>query len=253
MTRSRTIVATAVAVVLTVAAGCSGDDDTPDAGSSAVPTSTIEVAPSSTSLMREVPTVPSSTLLGQSEPEADGVIVAAPTIAPAPPPEAGADPDVATAPPSTEIIGDPQPSPEVTSPPLPTLPPDAPGPPPPCERLAAFDAAGEVEAETGAAASSTDIDPEGCRISSGAVTVEVFFVERSTVESDWFQRQGIEPVGQVSGDAVGFSTFSTPDGRSGDGYTIAVTGGRDGVVVAVSGPDAGLVAAAVAQGARQAG
>ena len=207
----------------------------------------------STAEMREVPTVPPSTIDGQTEAASDGVIVAAPTIAPLPPPVV--DPDQSADPvaaPTTDLVGDPQPSPDATVP-APLPPPEGAAPPPEaCVILADFGVLDRVSSVSGSNATEDRLDAQACRYVAGAVTVEVYFLPASVIRDDWYRRAGIEPVGEVGGDAVGFGSFVTPSGASGSGYTIAISGGGGGAVVAVSGPDARRVAAEVAPLAQQA-
>lgn len=245
-------------VVLSVAA-CSGDDD---ASPESAPVTVTESTPTTdeaddeaftqtTDEMRPVPTVPPSTIEGQSGDSGDGVIEVAPTLVPPPPPAVDPDePATTPVPPTTDLVGDPQPSPDSTQPPPP---PTVAPPPAACERLAPFDVGQIVADEGGAAATTTDADDATCRIESGSVSAEVFFVPVDQIRDDWYLRSGIEPVGEVGEEAVGFSSYLTPDGATGEGYTIAAAGGRDGVIVAVSGTsDARLVAIGVMIFANQA-
>ncbi len=248
-------------LALCAASACSGSSDD-DAGAGAATTDVATVDGSgvvdddftvSTGEMRDVPTIPPPTVSGQSETESDGVIVAAPTIAPVPPPAVDPDqPTESVAPPTTDLVGDPRPSPDAPTPePLP-LPDGATPAPEVCVLLADFEILDVVGSAAGAVATEERIDDRACRYTAGAVTVEVYFLATAAIRDDWSRRDGIEPVGEVGGDAVGFGSFVTPSGPSGSGYTIAITGGRNGVVVAVSGPDSRLVAAQVAILAQQA-
>ncbi|WP_162142079.1 hypothetical protein [Ilumatobacter coccineus] len=229
-------------------AACSGDDES---SSESAPVTVTESTPSTdaddepftqtTGEMRPVPTVPPSTIEGQTGDSGDGVIEVAPTLVPPPPPEVDPDePATTPVPPTTELVGDPQPSPDTTQPPPPPTVEPAPAA---CERLDPFGIDQIVADEGGSAATSTDVDESTCLIESGSVSAEVFFVPVDQVRNDWYLRSGIEPVGEVGEEAVGFSSYLTPDGRVDAGYTIAVAGGREGVIVAVTGTsDARLVA-----------
>ena len=67
------------------------------------------------------------------------------------------------------------------------------------------------------------------------------------IESDWFRRDAIEPVGDVLADAVGIAVFVAPGSDSDAGYTIALVSRREGAVIAVRGtPDDRLVAVQLA-------
>ena len=79
------------------------------------------------------------------------------------------------------------------------------------------------------------IGDQGCRFGAGGATVEVHYVPEATIEGDWFLREGIEPVGSVTSDAVGLAGFVPPGSPPGDGYTIALISRRQGAVVAVQG------------------
>jgi hypothetical protein len=233
-------------VVPLLVAACSddGSDPTVAAGTATASTATTTTVEGQT---RPVPTVPPSTIEGQVD-AGDGVVDASPTIAPVP-----VDPNAPTTSvvaPTTDLVGDPQPNPDTTS---------APPPPPPiddpdaCVRLADFDIV-TVIADTGAGATSADlVTDEVCRYSAGPFVAEVHFVSVSEIRDDWFKRDGIEPVGEVASDAVGFGSFIPPGSPPAAGYTIAVEGGSRGVVVAVTGTgDARYVAGQVAIFAKQA-
>lgn len=237
-------------VVTLLFGACSGS-----ASSSAGTASTSSaVAVSSTVALepRPVPTVPPSTILGQTGTTAPGVVNASPTIVPEPPaPEDPNAPDTTQAPPTTELVGDPQPSPGTTRPPPP---PTVAPPPPACDRLAVFDIVKIVSEATGTTAAADTLSDNACRYTAGPVVVEVYFVTQASIRNDWYTREGVEPVGEVSGDAVGLRSFLPVSGSSGAGYTIASVGGRQGVVVAVRGTDDGrFVAGQVAVFANQAG
>jgi hypothetical protein len=229
----------AVAMVLLVVSSCSrGRDD------ATLPGSTTP------DVMRSVPTVPVGTV---GDPALVSTIVSPP---PPPPPLDPNAPIVSVAPPPTELVGDPQPIPNATNPPPPTAPPsdDAPLPPDACTRLASFGIEQVVSERSGQSAESELLSADVCRISSGDLVAEIAFISLDAFRNDWSRRDGIEPVGDVSGDAVGLASFQTPSGGSGVGYTIAVAGGDRGVVVSASAPsDARLLAADVAVFAQQAG
>lgn len=251
--------ATSVALVL-AAAACSDDDGAAPADSAVVTSSSApttdadgELFVESTESMRSVPTVPASTVAGQTdgaETSDEGVIEVSPTLEPpAPPPVDPDQPATTPAPPTTELVGDPQPSPDTTQPPPP---PTVAPPPDPCDRLADFGVEAVVVDAAGTAVATTS-DDVSCRYEGNGVVVEVYFVPVQDVRDDWYRRDGIEPVGEVGGDAVGLQGFITPDGPGGDGYTIAIAGGRDGLIVATMAPaDARIVGAAVAVLANQA-
>jgi hypothetical protein len=210
----------AVGVMLVVTSSCSSGSD-------------------QTAVMRSVPTVPS--------PES------APSVATTPGPIDPNAPIVTVVPPSTALVGDPQPVPNATIP----VPPIAPegGPlPDSCTRLEPFGVEQIVADRSGQPAASEVLASGACRFRSGDVVVEVAFIPVAEFRDDWARREGIEPVGDVSGDAVGLASFQTPSGETGAGYTLAVAGGGEGVVVAVAAPsDARVLAADVAVFAQQAG
>jgi len=236
----------AVAPLLFIAA-CSGDDSGPtvaEAPVTASPATTTTVAGQT----RPVPTVPPSTIEGQVVSD-DGVVDASPTIAPVP-----VDPNAPTTSvvaPTTDLVGDPQPDPTETSAPPP---PPPPGEPDACERLSDFDIVGVIAETAGVATSAELVSDDVCRYTAGAFVAEVHFLSIAEVRDDWYQRSGIEPVGEVTSDAVGFGSFVPPGSAGGAGYTIALEGGSRGVVVAVTGSgDARRVAGQVAIFANQAG
>jgi hypothetical protein len=140
--------------------------------------------------------------------------------------------DEAVAPPVTELVGDPQPDPDspVTLPPLPEQPVTN-----TCDRLNELAIVDTIGASAGGQITVGSIGDEACRFTAGDAVVEVHFVSESTVESDWFERSGIQPVGAVSGDAVGVAEFAPPGSEPAEGYTIALISRRQGVIVAVSG------------------
>lgn len=134
--------------------------------------------------------------------------------------------------PQPEIVGDPQPDPDSpdTLPPLPETPTVG-----ACARLEGVGAADVIGNAIGRPVSIDSIDEEGCRFGAAGVTVEVHYVSEATIEGDWFLRDGIEPVGAVTSDAVGLSGFVPPGSSPADGYTIALLSRRQGAVVAVRG------------------
>ena len=138
----------------------------------------------------------------------------------------------ALAPPVTELIGDPQPDPDspVTLPPLPEQPVIN-----VCDRLNELAIADTIGASVGERVEAESISDEACRFTVGDAVVEVHYVSESTVESDWFERSGIQPVGAVTGDAVGVAEFVPPGSDSASGYTIALVSRRQGAIVAVRG------------------
>lgn len=216
-----------------------------------VPGSADGSVTTTTSEMRPVPTVPPSTLAGQTTDGEGGVVDASPTIAPVPidPNE----PTTSVVPPTTDLVGDPQPDPDTTSAPPPPPPTTTADDPDACERLAQFDVAGVIADEAGVTTAGEPLGRDACRYAAGVFVAEVHFVAASVIRDDWNQRDGIEPVGEVSSSAVGFSTYVPPGSPAADGYTIAVEGGSLGVVVAVTGtPNPRRVAAQVAIFANQA-
>jgi hypothetical protein len=166
---------------------------------------------SSSGEMRPVPTVPSTLAPG------DEVAVA---------PE---NPGSVT----TEVVGDPRPDPDsgATLPPLPeALPFDA------CVRLAEYQVAEQFGAAAGVGVASAElIDDGACRFTAGSGVAEIHYVSEDVIESDWFRRDAIEPVGDVTSDAVGIAEFLAPGSESGTGYTIALVSRREGAVIAVRG------------------
>jgi hypothetical protein len=246
-----------VAVVLALAAcsesdgsiGVSGRDGTVE--DSLQPTTAVSSTVASET--RTVPTVMPSTLPGQPQTGTiePGVINAAPTIAPEQPASAASDASATSqAPPTTDLIGDPQPSPDTTAAPPPsTLVP----PPPACERLIGVGVDGVVADNAGSISIVDDFAVGACRFDAGFIVVEVSFVSQATIRDDWYQRAGIEPVGEVGGEAVGISSFIPLTGPVSDGCTIALVGGSEGVVVAVrSTSDARSIASQIAIFANQA-
>lgn len=134
--------------------------------------------------------------------------------------------------PVTEVIGDPQPDPESpdTLPPLPESPMvNA------CQRLDELTTADVIGVAIGAPVEVESPWDEVCRFSAGAVIAEVHYVPEVAIETDWFRRDGIEPVGSVASDAVGIAEFVPPGSSASAGYTIALLSRRQGVVVAVRG------------------
>lgn len=251
---------------------CSGDDESAPPSSDAVTSTVTEsedpfsrpsTSPPTTDEMRPVPSPPDSPAPDSSPPDSSAPSdlpagggsssddTATPSGSPTTTPSGD---DTGSSTPSTALVGDPQPTPGTTGftpPPTVAPPPDA------CTRL---DDVGVVQVVADAvAAADLDavtvvlVDDSTCRLESGAVVVEVGFVSLAEVRDDWYRRSGIEPVGEVGGDAVGFGSFVAPSGARAEGYTIAIAGGRDGVIVAVTGtPDARSIAADVTVFANQA-
>ncbi len=179
---------------------------------------------SSTGEMRPVPTVP-------------------PTLAPGE--EVAVAPDNSTEPITTDVVGDPRPDPDnpATLPPLPeSLPFDA------CARLGENQVTEQFGAASGGGVASAElIGDSACRFTAGSAVAEIHYVSEDVIESDWFRRDAIEPVGEVSSDAVGIAEFLAPGSDSGAGYTIAQVSRREGAVIAVRGtPEDRLVAVQLA-------
>ena len=175
---------------------------------------------SSTGEMRPVPTVPPTPAPGEE-------IAVAPVNPTGP---------VTTGPITTDVVGDPRPDPdsEVELPPLPDVADfDA------CVRLGDFQVAEQFAAAAGGGeATAESLDDRGCRFTAGSGVAEIHYLSEDAISSDWFRRDGIEPVGDVAADAVGIAAFIAPGSDSGSGYTIALVSRREGAVVAVSGtPD----------------
>jgi hypothetical protein len=170
--------------------------------------SRLEESP--TGEMRPVPTVPASVAPGED--------VAVP---------------VPTGPVATEVIGDPRPDPDsdVTLPPLPEA-----APFDPCVRLAEYQVAEQFGAGGGVGAASSEVIDDGaCRFTAGSGVAEIHYVPEEVIESDWFGRDAIEPVGEVAADAVGIAEFLAPGSDAAAGYTIALISRREGAVIAVRG------------------
>jgi hypothetical protein len=204
----RPLAAALVGVLAVVSSGCAlfGSDDVRTRSAAELP-------------MRPVPTVP--------PPDAT------PGGAAATVPGSGDDEDLA--PPVTEVIGDPRPDPEAPEP-LPPLP-DSPVVEA-CVLLADTSATATIADVVGATAVVDAVGPTVCRYTAGGAVAEVHLLDEATVENDWFSREGIEPVGTVSGDAVGIARFLAPGSDPAPGYTIALISRRRGAVVAVTGgPD----------------
>ena len=200
----------ALGVVLVAASGCGwfGGDGS--------------VSSTASDGMRPVPTVATTAIPGAASGSAGAATT---TILPVTDEEA-------LAPPVTELIGDPQPDPDspVTLPPLPEQPAiDA------CLRLSELATADTIGASVGEPVRVESISDDACRFTAGDVVAEVHYVSESTVESDWFERSGIQPVGAVTGDAVGVVEFVPPGSESANGYTIALVSRRQGAIVAVRG------------------
>ena len=200
----------ALGVVLVAASGCGwfGGDGS--------------VSSTASDGMRPVPTVATTAIPGAASGSAGAATT---TILPVTDEEA-------LAPPVTELIGDPQPDPDspVTLPPLPEQPViDA------CLRLSELATADTIGASVGEPVGVESISDDACRFTAGDVVAEVHYVSESTVESDWFERSGIQPVGAVTGDAVGVVEFVPPGSESANGYTIALVSRRHGAIIAVRG------------------
>jgi hypothetical protein len=138
----------------------------------------------------------------------------------------------ASAPTATELVGDPQPDPDSpdTLPPLPDQPViNA------CERLNELATADVIGTAVGTRVAVESIWDEACRFTAGGAVAEVHYVSEATVETDWFRRDAIEPVGAVTGDAVGVAEFAPPGSEPAAGYTIALISRRQGAVIAVRG------------------
>lgn len=181
--------------------------------------------------MRPVPTVPATdTDVAASGVDPDESID----------PDASGDPDAVSTPPVTDDLLDPRPDPDTPDvlPPLPESPVvDA------CIRMAELAAAESIAAAVGAPTAVESVDERTCRFTAGSTIAEVHFVTESTVETDWFRRDRIEPVGAVSADAVGIAEFLAPGSDPAPGYTIALLSRRQGAVIAVAGtPDAREIA-----------
>lgn len=225
---SRSAITVALAS-MAIVSGCSGSDSSSaeSAVESAVATtvSTDDLFVDSGE-MRPVPTVPASTVLGQTGVGDDGVIEVSPTLAA--PQAPGGD---SVPPPSTDLVGDPQPVPGAAStvapPPLVPIA-DA------CIRLSEVGVPDLIAAESGVSPTVEAIDDTSCRFEFDGRLVEVYMVPAAQIDDDWAFRRGVEPVGEVSR-SVGFSSFITPDGDGGGGYTIALAAGLEGAVVAVMG------------------
>jgi hypothetical protein len=147
--------------------------------------------------------------------------------------------DGAEVPPVTELVGDPQPNPD-SGDPLPPLP-DAPVVNA-CERLNELATADVIGTAVGSQVEVESIWDQACRFTANAagsgggdVVVEIHYVPEAAVDSDWFRRDAIEPVGAVTADAVGIAEFAPPGSDPADGYTIALISRRQGAVVAVRG------------------
>lgn len=122
--------------------------------------------------------------------------------------------DDGEAPPVTELVGDPQPDPDSgdTLPPLPDAPVvNA------CERLNELATADVIGTAVGSQVEVESMWDQACRFSANAAgsgggdaVVEVHYVPEAAVNSDWFRRDAIEPVGAVTADAVGIAEFAHP-------------------------------------------
>ncbi len=251
---SRGALLAAVGLVI-VAGACSDDGPTSNRSSDldSVPGGSALIPVTATEDPSPVPTVPGSTLPGQVG-GSGGVIDAVPTIvattlAPFDPD----DPPATSAPPTTAFIGDPQPLPGTTAVPLPpTIAPPAPL----CDRLN-DDGIGELFADAVAPLGGGPVVVEStsdtaCQYSAGSVVAEFSVISLESLRNDWFKRTGIEPVGEVGGDAVGLGHFIALEGTTAAGYTVAIAGGREGIIVAVgASSDARVIAARLAAIAAQ--
>jgi hypothetical protein len=79
------------------------------------------------------------------------------------------------------------------------------------------------------------VDDGACRFTAGSAVAEIHYVTEDVIESDWFRRDAIEPVGDVAADAVGLSEFLAPGSDAAAGFTIALVSRREGAVIAVRG------------------
>jgi hypothetical protein len=206
--RGRTARALAIIVVLGVAgAGCSWS----------------RLEESSQGEMRPVPTVPAPLAPGEEA-----------ALAPANP----------TGPLTTDVIGDPRPDPDVTVelPPLPEVADfDA------CVRLGDFQVAELFAAAAGGGEVTAESLDRACRFTTSSGVAEIHYLAENVIAAEWFRRDGIEPVGDVSADAVGIAAFIAPGSDSDSGYTIALVSRREGAVIAVGGtPDDRSVAVQLA-------
>ena len=91
-----------------------------------------------------------------------------------------------------------------------------------CVRLADYAAADLVGVAAGTPAVTESIWDGACRMTAGSVVAEVHYVPEATVLDDWYRREGIEPVGEIGGDAVGLNGFLAPGSEPAEGYTIAL-------------------------------
>jgi hypothetical protein len=151
--------------------------------------------------------------------------------------EAAVVPEAPSAPLTTEVVGDPRPDPDsdTTLPPLPDVPVVA-----ACTRLGELGAAEQFAGASTAVTAVTTValGDQGCRFTSGSAVAEIHYVAEDAIESDWFVRDSIEPVGDVTSDAVGIAAFAAPGSDAAAGYTIALVSRREGAVIAVRGtPD----------------
>jgi hypothetical protein len=173
--------------------------------------------------MRTVPTVPTSVSAESVAAEGTGGAAEAAAIDP-----------VDTGVPTTIYVGDVAGGDSEALPPPETIPGQTPEA---CVRLADYAVADLVGVAGGAPAVTEAIWDGACRMTAGAVVAEVHYVPEATVLDDWYRREGIEPVGEIGGDAVGLDGFLAPGSDPTDGFTIALVNARQGVIVAVRGPD----------------
>jgi hypothetical protein len=169
----------------------------------------------------------------QPEESSSGEMRPVPTVSSSAPGEEADVVPASTGPFATDMIGDPRPDPDsdVTLPPLPETPPfDA------CVRLAEYLLAEQFSAAGGLGAATAEVVDDGaCRFTTGSAIAEIHYVTEDVIESDWFRRDAIEPVGDVAADAVGLSEFLAPGSDAATGYTIALVSRREGAVIAVRG------------------
>ncbi len=212
--RHRTAVGVIVVALVVGAVGCSwiGGDSEGEA-----PQPTLEGG------MRTVPTVPPSVPI-------DSVVGESST----PGEEGAAGESADTTTPTTVYVGDVAGGDSEALPPPETIPGQTPEA---CVRLADYAVADLVGVAGGTTAITESIWDGACRMTAGPVVAEVHYVSESTVLDDWYRREGIEPVGEIGGDAVGLDGFLAPGSDPTDGFTIALVNARQGVIVAVRGPD----------------
>lgn len=200
--------------------------------------------PTTTDGMRPVPTVPPSTVLGQSG-AAGGVIEIAPTLVPPPPPTI--DPGE-IAEPTDDVVAAPTTAATVSAAPAAAAPAEA------CARLAGVGVADLLtDGSDDGGVSTEELADATCRWERGGTVVEVRVVTAEEVRDDWALRPAAAPVDELGDGAVGFDGVSAGDGTTDVGYTIAAVVGADGVIVTVQ-ASAGSrrLAVGVIESARQA-